>query len=493
MLISHDLGTSGNKASLHRATGELVASASATYPTRHGRGTSEQDPHDWWRAVIDSTRELLATSGVDPRTVEGICVAGQMMAAVLLDERYEPVRPAMIWSDQRATEQAAAITATVGADRAFELTGHRVAANYTLPKVAWVRDHEPDAFARARHVCVTKDYVNLRLTGRLATDHSDASSTAAYDLAVGDWSDELLAAADIDRALWPEVVPSTEVLGTLTTQAADALGLPPSVLVVAGGGDGPMANVAAASLAPEDPAYVCLGTSAWYATTTTAPIADPAQRGFTYRHIVPGLFAPTATTQAGAASLSWLADALACGLVPAELAAEASGVRAGEDGLFFLPHLLGERTPWWNPDASGTFAGLRPAHGRAHLARAVMEGVGLALALCRDALADGDHEVRPVSVIGGGANSDAWLQVFADLWGVPVQRRAVTTGATALGAAVTGLVGLGRTDFTVARDRAPVTATFEPRPDFTDRRELEERYVALYAALEGWFRNSAEA
>lgn len=214
----------------------------------------------------------------------------------------------------------------------------------------------------------------------------------------------MLDAAGIDPALWPEVVASTDVLGPLTPSAARELGLSTSVLVVAGGGDGPMANVAAASLAPEDAGYVCLGTSAWYATTTTAPIADPAQRGFTYRHIVPGLFAPCATTQA-----------------------------------------------------------------------------------------DGDHELWPVSVIGGGANSDAWLQVFADLWGVPVQRRAVTTGATALGAAVTGLVGLGRTDFTVARDRAPVTATFEPRPDFTDRRELEERYVALYAALEGWFRNSAEA
>ena len=344
MLISHDLGTSGNKASLHRATGELVATASATYPTTHGRGTTEQDPHDWWRAVVDSTRHLLAITGVDPRAVEGICVAGQMMAAVLLDERHEPVRPAMIWSDQRATEQAAAITAAVGAERAF----------------AWVRDHEPEAFARTRHVCVTKDFVNLRLTGRLATDHSDASSTAAYDLATGAWSDAMVDAAGLDTDLWPEIVASTDVLGTLTPAAAEALGLPTTVRVVAGGGDGPMANVAGASLAPEDAGYVCLGTSAWYATTTTAPIADAQQRGFTYRHIVPGLFAPCATTQAGAASLAWLSDALACGLTPAELAAEASDVRAAEDGLFFLPHLLGERTPWWNPDSSGSFAGLRP-------------------------------------------------------------------------------------------------------------------------------------
>lgn len=493
MLISHDLGTSGNKASLHRATGELVATASASYPTRHGRNTTAQRPHDWWRAVVDSTRALMATPGVDAADVKGICVAGQMMAAVLLDERYEPVWPAMIWSDQRATDEAAAITAAVGAERAFALTGHRVAANYTLPKVAWLRHHEPEAFADVAHVCVTKDYVNLRLTGRLAADNSDASSTAAYDLAAGTWSAEMLDAAGIDPALWPEVVASTDVLGPLTPSAARELGLSTSVLVVAGGGDGPMANVAAASLAPEDAGYVCLGTSAWYATTTTAPIADPAQRGFTYRHIVPGLFAPCATTQAGAASLGWLADALGGGLRPADLAREASGVTAGEDGLFFLPHLLGERTPWWNPDSAGAFVGLRPAHTRAHLARAVMEGVGLALALCRDALADGDHELRPVSVIGGGANSDAWLQVFADLWGVPVQRRAATTEATALGAATTGLVGLGEADFTIALTLAPVTATFEPRSDFTDRGLFRERYMALYAALEPWFATPEEA
>lgn len=492
MLISHDLGTSGNKASLYRATGELVATASATYPTVHGRGTTEQDPHDWWRAVVDSTRQLLATAGAAPGEVSGICVAAQMMAAVLLDEQGEPVRRAMIWSDQRATEQSAAITRTVGTERSFTITGHRVAANYTLPKVAWVRDHEPELFARTRHVCVTKDYVNLRLTGRLATDHSDASSTAAYDLATGTWSTELLDAAGIDASLWPEVVASTDVLGTLTPAAAADLGLTTAVRVVAGGGDGPMANVAAASLSPEDAGYVCLGTSAWYATTTVAPIDDAQQRGFTYRHIVPGFYTPCATTQAGAASLAWFADALACGLRPADLAREASGVRAGEDGLFFLPHLLGERTPWWNPDSAGSFAGLRPTHGRAHLARAVMEGVGLALDLCRDALADGDHELRPVSVIGGGANSDEWLQLFADLWGVPVLRRGVTTEATALGAAVTGLVGLGEANFSLVRGLAPVTATFAPR-HVMDRDLLRARHTSLYTALEGWFRDATGA
>lgn len=490
MLISHDLGTSSNKASLYTTDGELVSSVTVAYPTRYGRGTAEQDPADWWDAVVDSTRQLLAANEGAAQRVRGLCVAAQMMAAVLLDERGEPVRPAMIWSDQRAVAHASAITDAVGADEAFRVTGHRVAANYTLPKVAWVRDHEPEVFARTRAVCVTKDYVNLRLTGRLVTDHSDASSTAAYDLASGDWSPAMLRAAGLDAALWPPVVASTEVVGTLTPEASEALGLPASVQVVAGGGDGPMANVAAASLAPDDSGYVCLGTSAWYATTTTAPIADPQQRGFTYRHIVPGFYAPCATTQAGAATLGWLADAVGGGVRPPELAEEAFGVQAAADGLYFLPYLLGERTPWWNPDASGTFAGLRPMHKRPHLARAVLEGVAFALSLCRDSLADGDHELRPVAVIGGGANSDAWLQVFADVWGVPVHRRAVTTEATGLGAAVTGLVGLGEADFALAGRLGPVVAEFEPRTDTGDWAARKARFVSAYGALSGWFGES---
>lgn len=483
MLIAHDLGTSGNKASLHDETGRLLAATTVGYPTRYAADTtSEQDPQDWWRAVVAATRTLLAESGTSPDRIGGICVSGQMMGAVLLDGGGRPVRPAMIWSDQRARAQAASLESAIGAGRGYQLTGHRFAATYTLPKVMWVRDTEPEAWAATRAVCVAKDYVNLKLTGRLVTDHSDASSTDAYDLAAGTWSQPLLDAAGVDAGLWPEIVASTTVIGTLSADAAEALGLPRGTRVVAGGGDGPMASVGAGCTSPGDNGYVCLGTSAWFATTTSSPVLDQQRRSFSFRHVVPGLFTPCATTQTGAGSLQWLQGVVG-GTIPGLIAAAAQ-VRAAEDGLFFLPYLLGERSPWWDASASGAFLGLRPHHTAAHLTRAVLEGVGFNLALCMAPLASPG---RPVDVIGGGAASDTWLQLLSDLWDVPVRRRNVTDQANSLGAAVTGLVGLGLADFAAAGALSRVEAEFEPGPSAGRPGEHRERFEAAYHALSSWF------
>lgn len=490
MLIAYDLGTSSIKASLFEADGVLIASSTTKYPTHFAAGgQAEQDPEQWWQAVVASTRELIVRAGVPASKIEGICTAGQMMAAVCLDAAHRPTRPAPIWSDQRATGQAQQLADRLGADQLYRLTGHRVSAGYTLPKLAWIAEHDPAAFAATRAVCLTKDYVNLRLTGVLATDHSDASSTGAYDLTAGCWSEEVIEAAGLDADLFAPLCESTQILGTLTAQAADELGLPRTVQVIAGGGDGPMASVAAGALAPSDDAYVSLGTSAWYSTVTHSPLFDPARRGFTFRHVVPGLFAPCATTQSGAATLDWFAESVGSSAI--ELASQATQVSAATDGLYFLPYLLGERVPWWDANASGVFAGMRMHHGRAHLARAVMEGVGFALGLCRAALADGDHELRPVNVIGGGANSDTWLQLFADAWAVPVRRLNITTEATSLGAAVTGLVGLGRADFELARQLGQVVAEFVPGDSSPQLRRASDRFTNLYSDLAPWFGASA--
>ncbi len=492
MLIAHDLGTSGNKASLHAADGRLIASATSSYPTRYAADTtSEQDPLDWWRAVVATTRELLATTGTSPAQVDGICVSGQMMGLVMLDAAGTPVRPAMIWSDQRAATEAARLASAVGDDAAYRITGHRIAATYTLPKLAWAREHDPAAYAATTAICVAKDYVNLRLTGTLVTDHSDASSTDAYDLATGTWSTTLLDAAGVPAALWPEIVESTAVIGTLTAAAAEELGLLRGTRVVAGGGDGLMASVGAGCVTPDSPGYVCLGTSAWYATTTTSPLLDPERRSFSFRHVVPGLFGAFATTQTGAGSLQWAAEAL--GEEPAEvsaLIAAAADVAAAGEGLFFLPYLIGERSPWWDPDASGVFAGLRMHHRRPHLTRAVLEGVGYSLALCMAPLRGG-REAEVVDVIGGGAASDAWLALLADIWGVGVRRRSVTTQANSLGAAVTGLVGLGLADFSIAPTLSTVEAEFAPGEGSGAHVAHLERFADAYRALRPWFSGGA--
>ena len=521
MLIAHDLGTSGNKASLHSADGRLLAAVTVGYPTSYAADTtSEQDPRDWWAAVTSATRQLLASSGHTAAQVDGICVSGQMMGLVLLDAAGEPLRPAMIWSDQRAGTQAARLASAVGEDRAYAITGHRIAATYTLPKLLWVRDHEPATYERTRSVCVAKDYVNFKLTGRLVTDHSDASSTDAYDLAAGTWSTELLDAAGVDAALWPEIVESTAVIGTLTASAAAELGLRPGTQVIAGGGDGPMASVGAGCISPDSPGYVCLGTSAWYACVTTKPILDPEHRSFTFRHVIPGLFAPTATTQTGAGSLQWSAEALAAPTRPgdparpgdptrpadparlvepvetpaadiAELIAAAAEVAAADEGLFFLPYLIGERSPWWDANASGVFAGLRMHHRRPHLTRAVLEGVGYSLALCMAPLR-GANPSSGIDVIGGGAASDTWLGLLANIWGVPVRRRSVTTQANSLGAAVTGLVGLGLADFTLAPTLSQVEAEFAPGAGSASHARHLARFADAYRALRPWFNHTEE-
>ena len=487
MLIAHDLGTSGNKASLHEADGRIVAAATASYPTRYAADTtSEQDPHDWWDAVVAATRQLLAQTATPPGRVDGLCISGQMMGLVLLDASGEPVRPAMIWSDQRASVEAATLAEAFGGEAAYRITGNRIAAPYTLPKLMWVRANDPEAFSRGRVVCVAKDYVNYRLTGRVVTDRSDASHTGAYDVHTGDWSPELLAAADVDPALWPEVLESTDVLGTLTAAAAEELGLREGTRVVVGGGDGPMAAVAAGCVTPESPGYVCLGTSAWYACTTPGPVLDDQLRSFTLAHVVPGLFTPTATTQTGAGSLQWAAQAL--GDTPgdiSELIAAAADAVAADEGLFFLPYLIGERSPWWDAHASGVFAGLRMHHRRPHLTRAVLEGVGYSLALCMEPLRrPGDGAI---DVIGGGAASDTWLSLLADIWGVPVRRRSVTTQANSLGAAVTGMVGLGLAGFELAQRLSAVTAEFVPGEASVRHQRHLARFSDAYRSLQGWF------
>ncbi len=487
MLIAHDLGTTGNKASLHDNSGRLLAAATVGYPTRYAADTtSEQDPKDWWRAVVAATRQLLSTTGTAAGQVDGICVSGQMMGLVLLDAHGEPTRPAMIWSDQRASVQAATLADGFGEAAAYRITGNRIAAPYTLPKLMWVRDNDPAAFASATELCVAKDYVNFRLTGRLATDRSDASHTGAYDLATGTWSPELLAAAAVDAALWPEILDSTDLLGTLTPSAAEELGLLPGTRVVTGGGDGPMAAVAAGCVTVDSPGYVCLGTSAWYACATIAPVLDAQERSFNLCHVVPGLFTPTATTQTGAGSVQWAAEALA--EAPDEvgkLISDAAEALASDEGLYFLPYLIGERSPWWDPNASGTFVGLRMHHRRPHLTRAVLEGVGYSLALCMAPLRTATD--AGIDVIGGGAASDTWLALLADIWGVPVRRRSVTNQANSLGAAVTGLVGLGEADFSIAPTLSSVEAEFVPGPGSAAHVRHLARFADAYRALSGWF------
>ena len=493
MIISHDLGTTGDKATLVDGDAVVVASCTASYPVDFGpRGKAEQDADDWWRAVRSATRDLLARTSVPPAAIEAVSFSGQMMGAVLLDRGGAPVRPAIIWADTRSVDQTAVLLDRVGMERGYAITGHRLNPTYSLSKIMWVRDHEPEAFARTQRLALAKDYIAYRLTGTLATDPSDASSTNAYDQGAGCWSAELISAADLTPSLFPEIVASTTVVGRVHRRAAAETGLVEGTPVVMGGGDGPMGALGAGILGPESGAYAYLGSSSWVSVAADAPLHDPQMRSMTFNHVLPNRYVPTATMQAGGASLEWIVQTLAPD-GDAErydrLLAAAADCTASEDGLYFLPYLLGERSPYWNPAARAVFAGLGRHHGPAHLTRAVIEGVAFNLYSGLQAFAENGTSIEAVDAIGGAANSALALQVFADVWGVDVTRRSLVDEATALGAAIVGGVGVGLfDDFGVAERFGTTTDRYRGDPAAHERYgRHHELFVEAYRRLEPWF------
>ncbi|TDC07277.1 xylulokinase [Nonomuraea longispora] len=486
MILTHDLGTTGDKAAMFGDDGALKAATTARYPTVFGSGgRAEQSPLDWWDAVIRSTRELLEQTGTDPAKITCVSFSGQMMGAVFLDGTGEPVRPAIIWADTRSAGQCEPLLGRIPMARVYELTGHRLNATYSLTKVLWVREHEPAAYAATRVIVQAKDFVAYRLTGHLATDPSDASSTNAFDQKAGAWSEEILAAADVPMALWPEVVPSTTVIGHVTSEAAALTGLAQGTPVVIGGGDGPCAAAGAGVVAPGS-AYTYLGSSSWISLAADEPLLDPRMRTMTFNHVVPGRFVPTATMQAGGGSLEWISELLA--EPHADLLQAAIKVEAAGDGLFFLPHLLGERSPYWNPKARAAFIGLARHHERAHLFRAVLEGVAMNLLTGLRAFAGNGTAIERIDAVGGAAVAGEVLHVLADVWGLPVRRRTIVE-ANSLGAAIVGGIAMGVFDgFGIA----PALSAAEP-PIMPDKIAHERyipqyhRFLDAYARLEPWF------
>ncbi len=494
MIISHDLGTTGNKATLVDADGAVVAAVTVAYSTDFAPGgKAEQDPDQWWLALCEATRLLLNAHPGSREQIAAVSTSGQMMGAVLLGGDGAPVRPAIIWADTRSSKQADQLIERVGMERGYAITGHRLNATYSLSKVMWVRDNDPDAFGRARHVMCAKDYVGYRLTGVMATDPSDASGTNAYDQSAATWSTELLDAAGIG-SLFTEIVPSTQVIGTVGRSAAAETGLVEGTPVVMGGGDGPMAALGAGVIDATSGAYAYLGSSSWVSFASDAPLHDPLMRTMTFNHVIPGRFVPTATMQAGGASLQWIVEALE----PDDSAAyttlldAAAGAAASTDELYFLPHLLGERSPYWNPRVRAAFIGLARHHDRAALVRAVVEGVAFNLLTGLGAFTANGATIRSIDAIGGAANSAPLLQIFADVWGLRIRRRALVDEATALGAAVVGGVGVGLfDDFSIAERLSDLTGDFEPVAE-SHRAYLHAhaRFLDAYRRLEPWYDES---
>jgi xylulokinase len=496
LIIAHDLGTSGDKVSLHAADGRLLAAHTEHYPTDYGPGgKAEQRPADWWDAFCSATRALLAQAAVDVDEVACVVLSGQMMGAVLVDAEDQPLRPALIWADTRATAETARLIEAVGFDHGYQLLGHRLDPTYSLPKLMWLRDHDPAAWADTDAVLQPKDYITLRLTGRRVTDPSDASGTLAFDQGQGMWSARMLEVAGIDIALLPEIVPSASVAGGVSAEVAGSTGLQSGTPVVVGGGDGATSALGVGLVASGSSACATLGSSAWLSVVTDTPARDPQARTVTFNHVVPGHFLPLGPMQAAGTSLEWLAETLGVGHEGiAGLVASASSAPAATEGLFFLPYLVGERAPIWDVNARGTFIGLSRHHGPANLARAVLEGVAFNLYGTFRALSDGVRPIERVDAVGGGARSDTWLQIMADAWGVPVRRRTIVDEANSLGAAVVGGMAVGLIDdWDAARSLSEVEAVFEP-DDARHVRMLDgyRRFTDAYDRLASWFEPTSD-
>ena len=473
-LLAHDLGTSGNKATLYTFEGALVASRTAPYDTHYFNGNwAEQNPEDWWRAICLSTGELLRESGAQPSDVAVVALSGQMMGCTPVDRAGAALRPSMLYCDQRATAETRHLLSQIDLARFYRIVGHRASASYPLEKLMWVRDHEPDIYARTYKTLCAKDYINCRLTGRMATDYSDASGTNAFDLNTFRWSEEILALAGLDAGKFPEPMESTAILGAVTRQAAAETGLKEGTPVAVGGGDGSCAGVGVGCIRPGS-AYNYLGSSSWVALTVKEPIVDPLMRTMNWAHCVPGYLHPSGTMQTAGASHNWLKNTLCqpevelaarAGVSPYQLIDEAiASVPPGARGVLFLPYMLGERTPWWNPNARGAFLGLNLATRREDMLRAVLEGIAMNLGIIVN-IFRGHLPIDAMTVIGGGARSQVWRQIMADVYDCPVHSLNFLEEATSMGAAVIGGVAAGVfADFDVIHRFVRVDHSATPDP-----------------------------
>ncbi len=449
-ILAHDLGTSGNKATLYDTDGNLIKSVTYSYELIIGeKNVAEQRPEDWWLAVCKGTKELL--SAVNAKDVCAVSFSGQMMGCVCVDDRGAPLRNALIWADMRSTEQEARLRQIIDDKSFYNITGHRLSSSYSITKLMWVRDNEPDIYARTYRMLNAKDYIIYKLTGNFVTEFSDASSTCLLDLNTMSWSQTLLSASGLDREKMPTILSSVDIAGNVTREAASLTGLCEGTPVVCGGGDGCCAAVGT-GVVKEGIANCCLGTSSWISIATRKPVFDKGMTTFNFAHIVPGHIMPCGTMQTGGGSLSWAVESLFAdangnlvdkGAIYNAVNREVNASPIGANKLLFLPYLMGERSPRWNTKARGSLVGLTMAHGRGDILRAIMEGVGYNLDIILQAFKESGAFIDDITLLGGGARNESWQQILCDIFALDVKVPYDLESSTSMGAAITAGVGVG--------------------------------------------------
>ena len=491
-LIGIDLGTSGTKTVLFDTSGTAIASETAEYPMYQPKnGWAEQNPRHWWDAVCRTVRAVISKSEVDAAGIKGVGISGQMHGLVLLDKDGEVIRNSIIWCDGRTGEECREITERVGARRLIEISANPALTGFTAGKILWVRKNEPFNYDRARHILLPKDYIRFKLTGEFATEVSDASGMNLLDVPNRCWSDEILEKLDIDKAMLGKMHESSEITGAVTAEAAALTGLKSGTPVVGGAGDNAAAAIGT-GVVKTGKAFTTIGTSGVVFAHTDRFLTDPLGRVHTFCSAVTGKWVTMSCTLSAGLSLQWfrntccgeeMAKAQREGIDPYEImgaAAEKSPI--GSNRLIFLPYLMGERSPILDEKARGAFIGLSAMHTKGDMIRAVMEGVSFSQRQCVDLLRDMGVETTDMMLCGGGARSDLWRKMLADLYDCPVKTSNASNEGPALGAAI--LAGVGTGIYSNVEDACAsiVKPDLEVLPDKAAGAAYEP-YYALYKSL----------
>ena len=454
-IIAWDLGTGGNKASLYDADGNCIEAVFMPYETIYPtHAWHEQKPEDWWKAVVESTRHLISKTGVDTRDITCCGISGHSLGAVPIDKNGRLLKESTpIWSDGRATKQVADVFENYDQEKWYMTTGNGFTPSfYSAFKILWYRDNEPDVYKNIHKVIGTKDYVNFKLTGRICTDPSYASGSGVWDLLKWDYSPELIAAMNLSPDIFPEVVPSTQVIGRISREAAQEMGLGTHVEVVAGGVDNSCMALGAKAF-KEGRVYNSLGSSSWIAVSTSQPVLEKNARPYVFTHVVPGMFASALCVASGGSSFRWFRNQL--GREFLEQAAksgedeydlmgrEAEGSPVGAHKLLFNPSLGGGMPMDKSYNLRGAYIGLDLLHTRADVIRATMEGISMSLRACLDKLRDITSINDEMLLVGGGSKNPLWRQIYADVYNIKVLKSNIDQQAAAFGAAACAAVGTG--------------------------------------------------
>jgi len=493
-VVGIDVGTSGVKAIVVNETGMVLGEATTPLTLSTPKpGWAEQNPDDWWKAACQAVGKAIKAAGIPANSISAVGLSGQMHSSVFLDAHGAVVRPALLWCDGRTTAQCEQITKEVGAKGLRKWACNPALEGFTLPKVLWLKQHEPAAFRKVSKVVLAKDYIRFKLTGTLATEPSDASATLMFDTVKQRWSSDILKAVGLKESLTVDLVGSAENSGAVTAQAAKLTGLPVGIAVAGGGADNACGAIGVGGVSAGE-AVASWGTSGTVVAPTSKPVVDPGLRAHTFCHAVPNTWYVMGVMLSAGGAFGWFRDNCAKDLAGSKdpnvaLNDEAAKVAVGAEGLTFLPYLQGERTPHRDAAARGAFVGISMAHTRAHMSRAVLEGITFGLRDSVSILAGMKLPLNRILLTGGGAKSPFLRQLQADVYGLPVVRVNREEGP-AFGAALLGAVCAGIFKDVPSACKTTLKRLAPEKPNMKTHKAFAapyERYTSLYPALRGRF------